>query len=308
MGSSGAGAPVGEAHGRIRSRAARACRRPETRGHPRNRRYHGRSALDPDQPPARVVHHRPDLLGAPARRLQSTVQMSDARVLGRRRHPAVPPRRPWRGRRRWRRTDAILWPICRSRVTERCDDHSPTLSIMPLIGQEAAGSQNACWQAGSRSPAGAPSHMTLLPRFADIPWYLAQNGGTAMAGLLFGVLAVETRRPECLLGMVGIVVMLSLVAVLSSTHSAQPCSKVRFGLVFGRKLIVACSCLAVGALLAAARLASSNERRPQPARQISVAFLLPQQWQSPAPLRCSLRHWPTAVCVAARQSNSPRTI
>jgi hypothetical protein len=101
--------------------------------------------------------------------------------------------------------------------------------------------------------------LTLLPRFADIPWYLRQNGGTAMVGLLFGALTVETRRPECVLGIVGIVVVLSLLTVLSSTHSASSCSKVAFCIVFGRKLIVACSCLAVGALLA--WLAGNDERK-----------------------------------------------
>jgi hypothetical protein len=151
--------------------------------------------------------------------------------------------------------------------------------------------------------------MTLLPRFADIPWYLRQNGGTAMVGLLFGALTVETRRPECVLGIVGIVVVLSLLTVLSSTHSASPRSKAAFSIVFGRKLIIACSCLAVGALLAAAWLAGNDERRPRPSRQIWLASFVPQRpLKSPAPLPSWQRHRSTVVCVRVHQSKRPCTI
>jgi hypothetical protein len=188
---------------------------------------------------------------------------------------------------------------------------------MPLIGQEAAGSQNACWQAGSRSR--QPRHLrssrseprpcqsfALLPRFADIPWYLAQNGGPAMADLRFGVLVVESRRPECGLGMVGIVAVFCLVAGLSSTHAAQSRSKVTFCRVVAGKLIVACSCLAVGALLAAARLASSDKPAAcSPSfRGISSSSTVAAAGAA-AILAASAAD---CVCVTARQSNRPRTI
>jgi len=61
--------------------------------------------------------------------------MSDARVLGRRpRHsPVVTSATLLRAavillRPALLLADAILWPICRSRVTDGCEDHSPTLS------------------------------------------------------------------------------------------------------------------------------------------------------------------------------------
>jgi hypothetical protein len=229
---------------------------------------------------------------------------------------AAPQRRPWRGP-RWRRPTQSCGQSVAAASPSGATIIRPLSAPLPLIGQEAA---------GSRTPAGWPAadlanpwscvqeprpcqSLTLLPRFADIPWYLRQNGGTAMVGLPFGALTVETRRPECVLGIVGIVVVLSLLTVLSSTHSASFCSKVAFCIVFGRKLIVACSCLAVGALLAAAWLAGNDERRPRPSRQIWLASFVPQRaLKSPAPLPSWPRHPPTAVCVTAHQSKRPRTI